>query len=347
MDFSFVNKIENTRIPIYLTSHYLKIISENDNCEYKILKIVLKNGLEIYLPFLFKKIVQNTYEAFSAYGYGGFYSGFQSNLAKIEIKRKWRKFENFMKDNGIIDLFIRNSPFLSNHDFVPEKYNEYNRTTYSRKLGFYKNMDDLTKNVKHKLKCSISHAIKSGVSVEFHTNNDLKENELLKFYEMYSKTMKKREADEYYYFTLDFFKKHFVLFENNCELALVKEKESKKIIGVSIFLLDELKLVYYHFSAFNRDYSKYCPTTLLLAEAILRYGNLGYSILFFGGGISRDGNDGLSKFKKKFATNEQKFYISKIIFDSDRYYNLRSKFKVEKSNLFLIKDAVANEFKDE
>jgi len=104
--------------------------------------------------------------------------------------------------------------------------------------------------------------------------------------------------------------------------------------------LDDLGLIHYHFSGFNRKYSKYQPMELLLSEAILRYGNLGKNILHLGGGISIEGSDGLSKFKSKFATNKLKFYISKIIFDKEKYYKLREKYKVLNSEMFLIKDAI-------
>jgi hypothetical protein len=63
-------------------------------------------------------------------------------------------------------------------------------------------------------------------------------------------------------------------------------------------------------------------------------------MLHLGGGISIEGNDGLSKFKKKFATNKLNYYISKIIFDKEKYCKLRKKYKVFNSKMFLIKDAI-------
>jgi len=341
MDFLFVKKIENINVPIYFTENYLKIIADNDKSEYKILKIILKDSSEIYLPFLIKEINKNIYEAYSAYGYGGFYSNnYNNEVLKLELKSNWEELKNFMKDNNIIDLFLRNSPFLLNHDFVPEKFNELNRTTFIRKLKPYNNLEEFTKNTKGKLRRSINCAVKNGVKVEFRRYGDLEKNELSDFYRIYIEAMKHNEADDYYFFKIEFFKKHFDLFKDNCELALGMEKGSNKIIGGSIFLLDDLRLVHWHFSAFNRDYSKYQIMYLLLAEAILRYANLGENMLHLGGGISIEGNDGLSKFKSKFATNKLNFYISKIIFDKEKYYKLRKKYQVFNSKLFLIKDAI-------
>ena len=340
MNFTFVKKIENIKIPIYFKKNYLEIMAYNDKAEYKILKIILKDSSEIYLPFLIKEIDKNIYEAYSVYGYGGFHSNNNSLSIKFELKDNWTEFENFMKNNNIIDLFLRNSPFLSNHDFVPEKFNEFNRTTFIRKLKPYNNLEEFTKNVKQKLRWSINYAVKNGLKVEFRRYDDLEKNELLDFYQIYTKIMHHRDADDYYFFKINFFKDHFYLLKNNCELALIREKLNNRIIGGSIFLLDDLRLVHYHFSAFNRDYSKYQPMELLLAEAILRYGNLGKNMLHLGGGISIEGDDGLSKFKSKFATNNLNFYISKIIFDQEKYYKLRKKYKVLNSKMFLIKDAI-------
>jgi len=341
MNFSFIEKIENIKVPIYFTENYLKIMADNDKSEYKILKIILKNNSEIYLPFLMKKIDSDIYEAYSAYGYGGFYSNNHNNkVLKLELKSNWIEFEKFMKGNNIIDLFLRNSPFLANYDFVPEKYNEFNRTTFIRKLKPYNNLKEFTKNVKQKLRWSINYAVKNGLKVEFRRYNDLEKNELLYFYQIYTKVMNYIDADDYYFFKLKFFEDHFYLLKNNCGLALITERGSNKIIGGSIFLLDDLGLVHYHFSGFNREYSKYQPMELLLAEAILRYGNLGKNMLHLGGGISIEGSDGLSKFKSKFATNKLNFYISKIIFDKEKYYKVRKKYQVYNSKMFLIKDAI-------
>jgi len=339
MNFKFVKKIENIKVPIYFTKNYLEIMADNDKTEYKILKIILKNNSEIYLPFLIKKIENDVYEAYSAYGYGGFYSN-NGNTLKLELKYNWTEFENFMRNNNIIDLFLRNSPFLANYDYVPEKFNEFNRITFIRKLKPYNNLKDFTKNAKQKLRWSINYAVKNGLKVVFRRYDDLEKNELLNFYQIYTKIMNYRDADDYYFFKLKFFKDHFYLLKNNCELALIREKANNKIIGSSIFLLDDLGLVHYHFSGFNRDYSKYQPMELLLSEAILKYGNLGKNMLHLGGGISIEGNDGLSKFKSKFATNELKFYISKIIFDKEKYYKMRKKYQVLNSKMFLIKDAI-------
>ena len=339
MNFTFVKKIENIKIPIYFEKNYLEIMAYNDKAEYKILKIILKNNSEIYLPFLLKKISNNIYEAYSAYGYGGFYSN-NSKSMKLELKNNWTEFENFMRNDNIIDLFLRNSPFLANYDFVPEKFNEFNRTTFIRKLKPYNNLKEFTKNVKQKLRWSINYAVKNGLKIEFRRYGDLEKNELLGFYQIYTKVMNYRGADDYYFFKLKFFENHFYLLKNNCELALIMEKGNNKIIGGSIFLLDDLGLVHYHFSGFNRDYSKYQPMELLLSEAILRYGNLGKNMLHLGGGISIEDNDGLFKFKSKFATNKLNFHISKIIFDQEKYNKLRNKYQVLNSKMFLIKDAV-------
>ena len=55
MNFSFVKKIENIKIPIYFKKYYLEIMADNDKKEYKILKIILENNSEVYLTFYLKK----------------------------------------------------------------------------------------------------------------------------------------------------------------------------------------------------------------------------------------------------------------------------------------------------
>ena len=48
-----------------------------------------------------------------------------------------------------------------------------------------------------------------------------------------------------------------------------------------------------------------------------------------------------SKFKRKSADIEKRFYISKILIDGKRYRSLRALYGVDQSSLFLIKDSLS------
>jgi len=146
-----------------------------------------------------------------------------------------------------------------------------------------------------------------------------------------------RNAENYYYFSEEFFKDHFSKLANRCELYYI-EKDGK-FISAAIFLKD-VEYVHYHFSATDREYSKLQPMDLLIIKAIYDYGNEGYKYMHLGGGLTLEGSDGLSKFKKKYSDLEREFYISKIICDEEEYYKNREKYGISNSPIFLIKDAI-------
>ncbi|MBF8984173.1 GNAT family N-acetyltransferase [Lutibacter sp. B2] len=337
MEVKFIDKIPLKKIPIYYTNEYNIIFSKNDDAIYKNIEINFGKDKKIFIPIFIKEIEKDVYESYSAYGYSGFFS--KNSELKDLFKDNFYVFEEFMKNNNIIDLFIRNSSFLSNEKFIDDKHNFLNRSTYLIELKKYKNIDDFARQANSKIRWSINYARKNKIKIEFKQYNELTEDDLVKFYEIYINTMKERNVSEYYLFNYEFMKEHFQMLKENCELALAINDQDEIISG-ALFLSDNFDMVHYHFSGLNRLYSKYQVGQLLLGEAIVRYSNMNKRYFHLGGGNSLDESDGLSRFKKKFSTQTYKYYISKLIFDEKKYYDIRAKYNILNRDMFLIKDAL-------
>lgn len=328
MIISFSDSINNIKNSIYFDKNYNKIFAEYDKSDFVIIKIIKNNKIS-FIPLLLHKI-EDYYEGYSSYGYGGIIGDIEY-LTEEDLE----KIIEFCKNHKIIDIFIRNAPFLNNHKILPEKFNYFNRTTYTKNLKKYNSFDDLKKDLNQKVRWSINYAIRNNLEVKIKKYDEIDNNDLENFYNLYNQVMDFRKTSEYYYFPKSFFKDTFNSLNEKCDLLYIEM--DNKFIAASMFMLDD-DYVHYHFSALDRDYSRLQPMELLISRAIYEYGNQNYKYLHLGGGLSTDAKDGLSRFKKKFSDFESEFYISKIICDEDKYNYFRNFYNI-KNNLFLIKDA--------
>ena len=109
--------------------------------------------------------------------------------------------------------------------------------------------------------------------------------------------MRSTNAEDYCYFSKEFFLNHFETLKSNCDLYLVKKDD--EVVAGSLFLKDT-RFVHYHFSAANIGYSKFQPIDFLLLKAIFDYGNDRKQFLHLDGGLSLDDND-VFKVQKKIC----------------------------------------------
>ncbi len=316
---------------IYSSEKFYNLFSNLHNAEAKCLKIIQNNGSIIWLPLLLRKLKNYTFEAFSSYGYGGFQK-LTAPISDIEISN----IIEFLKNEGICAVFIRHSPWTFNHKYIPEDLIELNRITYQVKLDLLENFDDRLRQIPQKLRWSVNFAKKSGINISIKSIN---EKDLLKFYDIYTSRMKELNADKFYLFNKKFFINHLKYLPNNCDIALLKDYD-KKVIGGALFLRDDNGYVHYYLSACKNSAMKMQAMEYLIVNSIHFYSQKGFRNLFLGGGIAKDENDGLSRFKKKFGGIKLPFYISKIIVNSEEYEELRKQYKIKNSNYFLIGDAL-------
>jgi len=177
MKIRFIEKIESENLPIYFTNDYISIFAKYDKSFLRILEIE-KENFKVFLPILIHKF-DYFYEAYTCYGYGGFYSK-EGNIKLTE--EEIEELKNFLKDNKIIDLFIRNTPFLENNKIIPSKYNTLNRITYIKLLKHYETFEELKKNIDQSIRWSVNYAIKNRLEVRRKLFNDVTNKEISSFY---------------------------------------------------------------------------------------------------------------------------------------------------------------------
>ena len=266
------------------------------------------------------KIKENEYFDFATpYGYGGWIIEGEQSEALFEAYVEW------IQRNGIISEFVRFHPMVKNHVMCTSFYDVI-------QLGEVVHLDlsspdTIWENITSKNRNMIRKALKNDVKIY--------NGRFPKIYEdfrlIYNATMDKDNAEDYYYFGVEFYKSVIDDLPHNAQVFWA-EKDGI-VIAASIMLAANGNMNY-HLSGSLREYSSLAPTNLLLYEAALWGYSNGCRTLYLGGGVG-SGEDSLFKFKRAFYKGDlNHFYIGKKLYDRKKYDELLAIREIKECSFF-------------
>ena len=265
----------------------------------------------MYVYMKRKTFVPDIYDSITPYGYGGVI--FEGDASDEKMKLFWDRYINEMNKQNIIDNFVRYHPVLSNA--IPMK-GISNVIDLGKTIAMDLSSPEIIwENIHSKNRNMIRKAEKNGIKILHGKGMEL----FYKFIEIYNATMDKDNAEEYYYFSRNFYESiHNDLYDNYEMFYAVYED---KIIAMSIMIFANGKMSY-HLSGSDIEYRNLAPSNLLLYKAALWGCEQGFKTFHLGGGVG-SGEDNLYKFKATFnkKTNFQ-FSIGKQIFNQEKYEDL-------------------------
>lgn len=270
------------------------------------------NGLRgIYVYMKRPTAIEGLYDSITPYGYGGFL--LEGDTSDENIKTLWAAYVWKMKEENIVDNFVRYHPVLANAVLMK---------TCSDVIDLGKTVAmDLTSeeviwtNIHSKNRNMICKAEKNGVTIHHARDYGLFKD----FVRIYNETMDKDHAEVYYYFEEEFYKSiHEDLFDH---YEMFYAVYGEQIIAMSIILFANRQM-HYHLSGSMIEYRNLAPSNLLLYEAALWGCKQGYRTFHLGGGVGSN-EDNLYKFKATFnRKSDYQFSIGKQIFNQERYDDL-------------------------
>jgi hypothetical protein len=245
-------------------------------------------------------------DAESAYGYGGY----RTNTSDPNfIKQALTEYTNFCSRENIIAEFIRFLPFNKFpeqfpgvFDFiVPDRKTVYVDLSLTKEQRWAQ-YDANTRNILRKAEKTLTLQRTEDVS---------------SFMEMYYETMKRNQAEEFYFFDELYFKK--LLQINGTRLYQVKLGDE---IVCASFVLSGKEIAHYHLSANRTEYLKHNGNYFLL-DNLFEQARLEQKKYFhLGGGRTNQDDDSLLLFKKKFSKSTHVFYIAGKVFMRGAYDEL-------------------------
>lgn len=262
----------------------------------------------IYVYMKRATAIEGLYDSITPYGYGGFL--LEGDTSDENIKTLWAAYVWKMKEENIVDNFVRYHPVLANAVLMK---------TCSDVIDLGKTVAmDLTSeeiiwtNIHRNSRNKIRKAKNNGIRIKHSQGLNLFE----EFIKLYNSTMDKDHADEYYYFEYDFYKSIHEDLKDNYEMFWAEYEG--KIIAMSIMIFANGRLNY-HLSGSDINYRNLAPTNLLLYEAAIWGCKMGMKTFHLGGGVGSIEDD-LFKFKIGFNRfSDYQFSIAKHIFDQEKY----------------------------
>ena len=298
---------------VYYLSGYVRAFQIHGDGRPTLLYYCADGLRAIYVFMKRKTALDGIYDSVTPYGYGGVL--FEGATDEDNLNAFYQAYIQTMRDENIIDNFVRYSPILDNA--TPMK-------SISTVIDLGKtiaiDLDSpklIWENITSKNRNTIRKAEKNGIEIYHgHTWEDLQ-----KFIPIYNATMLKDNAEDYYFFKEEFYKS--VCNDLNGHFELFYALLNGKIIATSIILFAN-KNMHYHLSGSLLEYRNLAPTNLLLYQAALWGYEQGFKIFHLGGGVGSE-EDNLYKFKAAFNRNSHfQFAIGKEIFNEKKYAELVS-----------------------
>ena len=296
---------------VYYLSGYVKAFQIHGDGDPQMLYYEADGLKAIYVYMKRKTAIEGYYDSVTPYGYGGVL--FDGDTSEQNIQAFWKAYLEKMKEEGIVDNFVRYHPVLANA--IPMKQIS-TVIDLGKTIAFdLTSPDVIWENIISKNRNMIRKAEKNGITIEHGKGMDL----LDKFTEIYNATMDKDHAEEYYYFKRPFYESIDRDLQDNYEMFYAMYEGRPIAMSIMIFANGRLN---YHLSGSDIEYRNLAPSNLLLYKAALWGYEQGCKTFHLGGGVG-SGEDNLYKFKAAFNKNsDYQFSIGKEIFDQEKYDQL-------------------------
>lgn len=300
---------------IYYKKEYISLYLKPNE---EIFEFRYEDGSNVFYNVAIKRVIDKIgnidldtiyYDLETVYGYGGIYCNTDD---KGFIQKALNLYQEQCEKENVVSEFTRFHPFNNTHallddyfDFIADDRDTVYVDTSISKDDRWKSYSSNTRNVLRR--CYKDLVLRKTTDID-------------SFIRLYEATMKKNDAEEFYFFDKEYFK-NLLLF-NNVELYEVLYKE--RVISSSFFMFSE-DFGHYHLSANDYEYRKHNANYFILDSIFDISHEKGNKVFHLGGGRTNEKDDQLLKFKQKFSPLTKPFYIAGKTYNKeiyDRYIKL-------------------------
>ncbi len=319
-----------TQKDIYFSESYVKLATGKN--ETPLCIVCTEDENIMLLPFL-RSEFKDFFDFETPYGYGGPISN--------STDEKWnekavKEIVKYFNSQNYLAGFLRFHPLLNNSEFCRNTFTVIDdRKTIA--IDTAVSEEEMWMNqISSKNRNMIRKAEKNGLTFE----RDNEFDHIEEFKKLYNSTMSRLDADDFYFFDDEYYKKFIEIFKGKGFLGCIKK--DNEIISAALFMYENC-WGHYHLAGSNRDYSSLGANNLLLWKVACEMHKEGVKEFHLGGGTNGDEENSLFKFKRSFSPNEKQFSIGKIIFNNEAYEEICSEWakkypeKAEKYKHHLLK----------
>ncbi len=315
---------------IYFSEDYVKLAAGKN--EMPLCIICEEGGKIMLLPFL-RSEFKDYFDFETPYGYGGPIT----NSNEVEWNEKaLNEITKCFASQNYLAGFLRFHPLLNNAELCRNTFTVIDdRKTVAIDTSVSKE-EIWINQISSKNRNMIRKAEKNGLT--FERDNEFKY--LEEFKKLYNSTMSRLDADVFYFFNDEYYKKFIEIFKGKGFLGCIKK--DNEIISAALFMYENC-WGHYHLAGSNREYSSLGGNNLLLWKVACEMYKEGVKEFHLGGGTNGDEENSLFKFKHSFSPNTKQFSIGKVIFNKTAYESICAEWaknnpqKAEKYKYHLLK----------
>ena len=310
----WLNKLSPPLNDIYAHPEYINL---HANQERTPICFVFSRDEKIFLyPFLQQKtpFIDGYYDITTPYGYGG---PLFNNKDTEFLAGAYSCFYEHAKQRKVVAELIKFNPFFNNHAdlekvfpgvIIPVCNTVFIEVNQDEELRWSQEYTAANRK-------SINKAKRNDLSVQFAQD----EQSWKQFNRLYSETMKFNNAEEFYFFSSQYFQNIRDNLDHNYTLssAIVGDK-----VGASMLIPHSQNYAYCHLIGTDKTYQKIGINNYLHHQCIQWCKKRGIRKLLIGGGRSNSNEDSLLKFKKSFSKQLKPFYIGEHVLNKGIYRQL-------------------------
>lgn len=219
------------------------------------------------------------------------------------------------EERNIISAFIRLHPLLPLPLEILEKYGRLVRHGETVAIDLRLSEENMWKQTRENHRRTIKNLHRSGFTVGIDNWDYLED-----FIHIYRATMERLGADDFYYFTNEYFYDLKSCLGDLLHLCVVLSPGGEVASG-GLFIAGNTGIVEYHLGGTNEMYLKEAPSKLMF-DFVRRWAkHAGCDLFHLGGGLGGR-SDMLFRFKAGFSKIQRDFYTLRLVFDSTSYSNL-------------------------
>ncbi len=302
---------------VYYSVEHLKYFPKiNQSIKYF---VFTKNDKPIILlPLIFRKIeiknkIYSCYDVVSPYGYSG--PLLKKEISQDDIAEFWKQVDEWYKENSVVSEFIRFS-LNNNHTQYSGKLSPSLSNVRGNLLNNFKNQWEL---FLPKVRNNYRRAAQNNLEFKLFDKVEINKDIIAVFYKIYTDTMKRNKADQFYFFSIDYFEN--LILGNPDSFSIAISYFEDKPVSVEL-IINNLGSVYAFLGGTDSTYFSIRPNDFLRVEIIKWAINKNKKYYILGGGM-KDG-DGLHKYKKSLFPKDEEviFYTGRKIINQEIYDKL-------------------------
>ncbi len=236
----------------------------------------------------------------TAYDFGGPYPVGEAGGQALEAFRP--HLEELLADWNAVTEFARLHPLRL--EALPEDATFHAENFVADLRAGYEGVEE---EYKASFDRNVRKAERNGLEVEIDADPGEREREA--FADLYLETMRKVEADPFYFFARETIEALIDL----PEMATVTTRSEEAIVA-SALVLRSANDLFYFLGASDRDYLELRPNNILFDRIIRHAAEAGHEQLHLGGG-----SPGLRRFKRQMATGTVDYHLLKRVHDREAY----------------------------